>query len=118
MTKSEGSQRARALAEFGQELHEIASALDEMVDESIGEWLEGASIEFEVESDASQPIDPVATKAVAERVIAVSAAANLLDRVHDPENEREVGVRGQLLGLRAQVCLDLILLAAQSDCAE
>ena len=114
LTESAESLRARALAEFGQELHELERALDEMVDESIGEWLEGTSIEIGDETESDQPIDPDATRVVAERVLASSAAAILLDRICDPEDEWEADLRGKAYALRKRACLDLLVFTARS----
>ena len=112
LTESDESLRARALAEFGQELQELERALDELVDESISEWLEGTSIELGDETESSQPIDPGATRVVAERVLAASAAAVLLNRVCDPDDEWEADLCGQAYALRRRACLDLFVLTA------
>ena len=118
MTKSGDSLRARILAEYGQELRDLESAIDEIVTESIGEWLESTSIELGEENDSSQPIDPVEQRALAERLLAISAVADLLDRVHDPGDEREVELRGQVFDLRRKACLDLFAQLVQLDGTE
>lgn len=115
MTKSEGAQRARALAEFGQELHELENALDEVVKESIGGWIEATDIEIGDESEPGPHIDPEAQRVVAERMLASSAAAELLDRVCDPDDEWEAGLRGRAYEFRRNACLDLIVLTARAD---
>lgn len=115
MTKSDESLRARALADFGQELHELERALDELVNESIDEWLEGASIEIGDETESNRVIDPAATRAVAERVLASSAAAELLDRACDSGDKGEADLRRQAFALRRKACLDLLVLGARSE---
>ena len=103
------------MAEFGQELHELERALDELVTDSISDWLEGVSIEVDGENGSNQPIDPAATRAFAERVLAASAAAELLDRICDSANDWEADLRGQVYSLRRKACLDLLMLGARSD---
>lgn len=118
LTESDESLRTRALAEYGQELRELESALDEMVGESIAEWLEATSIEIGDPSEPDRPIDPDAKRAVAERVLASSAAAILLDRVCVPGDEWEMDLRGRAHELRRRACLDLFVLTALADGAE
>lgn len=115
MTEPQESQRARALAEFGQELNELESALDEIVEDSIGEWLEATSIEIGDPSESGQPVDPDAKRMVAERVLASSAAAILLDRVCKADDGPEAELRRQAYELRRKACLDLIVLTALTD---
>lgn len=86
MTESDESLRVRALAQYGQELHELEAALDELVKESIGEWIEATDIEIGDESEPGPHIDPDAKRVAAERMLASSAAAVLLDRVCDPDD--------------------------------
>lgn len=115
MTESDESLRAQALAEYGTELRELEGALDEMVGESIAEWLEGTSIEIGDPSEPDRSIDPDAKRAVAERVLASSAAAILLDRVCEPGDEWEADLRGRTHELRRRACLDLFVLTALAD---
>jgi hypothetical protein len=118
LTDSDESLRAQALAEFGQELQELERALDEMVNESISEWLVGASIEIGDPADPERLIDPDAQRVVTERVLASSAAAVLLDRVCVPDDEREADLRGRAYELRKKACLDLFVFTARADAAE
>lgn len=118
MTESDESLRAQALAEYAKELRELESALDEMVGDSISEWLDATSIEIGDPSEPGRPIDPDAKRAIAERVLASSAAAILLDRVRAPGDEWEADLQGRAHELRRRACLDLFVLTALADGAE
>ncbi len=102
------------MADFGEGLHDLESALDEMVKPSVSGWLEGVSIELGEEGEPDLPIDPDAKQAVSERLIAASAAAVLLDRACDSGDKWESDLRSRAYDLRRRACLDLFLLTAGS----
>lgn len=102
------------MADFGEGLHDLESALDEMVKPSVNGWLEGVSIELGEEGEPDLPIDPDAKRAISDRLIAASAALVLLERACDPGDEWESALRQRAYDLRRRACLDLFVLTAGS----
>lgn len=114
----EESLRAELLGEFEQELNDLDASLAELVDEAISEWLDGSAIDFVEAIEPGETIDPDQARNVAVRVLAIGAAAELLDRAMDPEDGFEVDLRDELFEMRSNALLDMFLLMALSAAAE
>lgn len=112
------SLRAQVLEEFSQELNELDASIAELIDEAISEWLDGGVIDFVEAIEPGELIEPEDARYVAVRLLAISAAAELLERAHDPEDGYEVGLRDELFEMRADALLDMFVLMAMSAAVE